>query len=291
MKRIYLPAVISLLTLLYSCAPQPGKGTPDFTIAYDTISGVDPNLLSLDIYNEGIAGPAPVVIWVHGGAWVFGDKSNSMEFKEDLFKAQGYLLVSINYRLSTSGSGIQHPTHVQDVAKAVAWVYNNIQQYGGDSTRIAILGHSTGAQLSALVCTDETYLQTHGLDLSIIQGCGSFDTEGYNIPYAMTYGSDENGVYTNAFGTNPTVWANASPTLHVEPGKNIPSQFIFARRGGNVRKQVLDEFSDSLNGIGVTTTIIDATSLSHEQVNDHIGAESDHIMTDPIMNFLQVVFN
>jgi len=287
-NRIYY---LFIAIFFASCAPDPGKGTADYTIAYDTIGGVDPNLLSLDIYTDGVTGPAPVVIWVHGGGWQIGDKSNAMEFKETLCKENGYLLVSLNYRLSTSVSGVMHPNHVQDVAHGIAWVYNNIVQYGGDSTKIAVMGHSAGAHLAALVCTDETYLQTYGLDLSIIQGCGSFDTEGYNIPYAMTNSTDENGIYTNAFGTNPSDWVNASPTLHVSAGKNIPGYFLFARRGSAVRQQIMYEFSDSLSSIGIATTIIDATSLSHEQVNDHIGAPNENIMTTPVLTFLQSVFN
>lgn len=60
-------SIAILIILLVACAPNPGKGTPDFTIVYDNIVGVNPNLLSLDIYNEGIPANAPVVIWLHGG--------------------------------------------------------------------------------------------------------------------------------------------------------------------------------------------------------------------------------
>ncbi len=288
MKRISVFLMVPLLLLLASCDAQPGKGTPDYTIQYDTISGVDPNLLSLDIYNSGITGPAPVVIWIHGGGWAIGDKLNSLEFKENLCKTHGYILVSINYRLS--GGGVLHPTHAQDVAKAVAWVYNNINGYGGDNTRIAVMGHSAGGHLAALICTDETYLQAEGLDLNIISGCGSFDTDAYNIGYAMANGNEDNSIYLNAFTSNPSVWDNASPAFYVTPGKNIPSKFLFARRGGTVRQQICYAFSDSLNASGISTTIIDATSLTHEQVNDRIGANNDQIMTDAVISFLQSVF-
>lgn len=288
MKRLFL---IPLLLFFVTCAPQPGKGTPDYTIQYDNIGGVDANLLSLDIYNDGITGPAPVVVWIHGGGWQTGDKANAMEFKEKLCKDHNYILVSINYRLSVSGAGVQHPMHVQDVAKAIAWVYNNISDYNGDSTKIAVLGHSAGAHLAALVCTDETYLQAEGLDLDIIKGCGSFDTEGYNIPYSMANGNEDNQLYINAFTNNSSVWANASPTLHVAPGKNIPSKFLLARRGAATRQQICNEFSDSLIAAGISTTIIDASSLTHEEVNEHIGSTEDQVMTTPVVTFLQQVFN
>jgi hypothetical protein len=283
-------AIFLFIFLITACAPSPGKGTPDYTIVYTSVPGVDANLLSLDIYNDGVAGPAPVVIWIHGGGWQIGDKANAMEYKEELCKTHGYILVSINYRLSAPGNGIIHPTHVQDVAKAVAWVYNHIGDYGGDSTKIAVLGHSAGAHLAALVCTDESYLQNEGLDLNIIRGCGSFDTQAYDIPSVMAAGGGEVDTYTLAFGTDPTNWSSAAPGYHISPGKNIPP-FILARRGDNQRQQICNAFADSLQTSGIATTIIDASSLSHEEVNDHIGAPNETIMTPPVLQFLQTIFN
>lgn len=285
----HLILILSLGLFLFSCSPNPGKGTPDFTIQYDTIPGVDANLLSLDIYNDGIPAGAPVVIWIHGGAWAVGDKSNGMEFKEELCRNQGYVLVSINYRLSTAGSGIIYPTHVQDVAKAIAWIYNNISGYGGDPGRMAVLGHSAGAHLASIVCTNETYLQAEGLSLNIISGCGSFDTQAYDIPLLMANGGGEVDTYTNAFGTDNNNWVAASSSYHVDPGKGIPP-FLLARRGESLRQQICNAFRDSLVNDGIPCTVIDATSLNHEQVNDHIGAPGDEVMTDPLVNFLQSIF-
>ena len=71
-------------------------------IQYDTVDGVSPNLLSLDIYvPDGIEFPTAVVIYVHGGGWHGGDKSN-LRLKDEFFTEQGYILVSLNYRLSPS---------------------------------------------------------------------------------------------------------------------------------------------------------------------------------------------
>lgn len=292
MKRSFVSWMgIIFMLFLFSCHPDPGKGTPDYTIQYANIPGVDGNLLSLDIYNEGIPANAPVVIWIHGGGWTTGDKSFGMEFKEQLMKEQNYVLVSINYRLSNGTNGIIHPTHVQDVAKAIAWVYHNIGDYGGDSTKMAVMGHSAGAHLAALVCTDETYLQAEGLDLDIIDGCGSFDVEAYNINYSMNNGNQENELYINAFTNNTAVWENASPVNHIDPGKNIPSEFLLVKRGTEVRRYICDQMRDSLISIGVHTVVIDGSSLNHEQVNDYIGAPGDQVMTSPVISFLQASFN
>ncbi|MDX9975652.1 MAG: alpha/beta hydrolase, partial [FCB group bacterium] len=145
--------------------PQAGSG--DFTtyrdIPYADVSGVAANLLSLDIYtlSPKPEAPAPVLIWVHGGGWSIGDKSYHMEYKPALFTGEGYCLVSINYRLSPrpfsdDPGRIKYPVHEQDVASAIAWVQEHIAQYGGDPSRIALLGHSAGAHLVSIVSTDES---------------------------------------------------------------------------------------------------------------------------------------
>ena len=90
---------------------------------------VDPKLLSLDIYAPARSDRCkalPTLIWVHGGGWAIGDKSNQLESKRKLFASVGYMLVSINYRLSPVPSSldpnrIKYPIHPRDVASAVAW--------------------------------------------------------------------------------------------------------------------------------------------------------------------------
>lgn len=286
MKKILFIGV--LLVSIVAC-DKPKKGDPDYTIQYDTIAGVDPNLLSLDLYTEGITASAPVVIWVHGGGWAIGDKQNQLEYKINLCKEQNYLLVSVNYRL-TGTNGVMHPDHVTDVGTAVAWVYNHIGEYGGDSSKIVVMGHSAGAHLAALVCTDPQYLASHGLSLGIIDGCGSFDTEAYDLSASLGDPEADPTLYTNAFGTNASLWPLASPANYVTSGTGIPNRWIFARRGGSQREAILNSFVSQLTGIGSSCTVIDATSLTHEEVNTHIGMEGDVIMTPYVLTFLQQSF-
>ena len=110
------------------------------THVYDQIAGVDPELLSLDVYGlpEG-CGPSPVVFYVHGGAWRIGDKSTpSTRTKADWAAANGWTLVSVNYRLSTDGSGVVWPTHGEDVATAIAWTLDHADELGIDPERVAV---------------------------------------------------------------------------------------------------------------------------------------------------------
>src|SRR5262245_17271321 len=87
-----------------TCKP-PSKPT---TVAYERISGVPADATSVDVWAPAKAcrpkGGAPVVIWVHGGAYQTGDKANRMADKVKLFTGRGYVLVSVNYRLSEAGN-------------------------------------------------------------------------------------------------------------------------------------------------------------------------------------------
>ena len=160
-------------------------------ISYDHIDGVDPKLLSLDIYTSRRAkrNPArPVVAMIHGGGWRRGDKANRpmWQFKAPHFVGNGFVYVSINYRLSSKPDDPKHPAHVRDVAKALAWLSDHVAEYGGDPDRMFVMGHSAGAHLAALVSTDHRRLKEEGKDLSIIKGTICLDTAASDIPRLST---------------------------------------------------------------------------------------------------------
>jgi arylformamidase len=135
----------------------------------------------LDVYAPKHAKNLPVVFWIHGGGWQAGDKSD-MQVKPQAFMGKGFVFVSTNYRLLPS---VDMATIVRDVAKAVRWVHDHIADYGGDPKRLLVMGHSAGAQLAALVCTDDRYLKAEGLSLAIIKGCVPVDGDTYDVPAIM----------------------------------------------------------------------------------------------------------
>src|SRR5437773_4301136 len=125
----------------------------------------------LDVYSPRDAKKAPVVFWIHGGGWQTGDKK-SVQIKPQAFMDKGFVFVSTNYRLLPH---VDMGTIVRDIAKSIHWVHDHIAEYGGDPQRLLIMGHSAGAQLAALVCTDDRYLKAEGLSLAIIKGCVPVD--------------------------------------------------------------------------------------------------------------------
>ena len=113
-----------------------------------------------------LPGPLPVVIFVHGGSWESGDKKSYGWVGQGLAK-QGFLAVLPNYGLMPA---TPFPAFVEDVAAAVAHARARVGEWGGDTTRLFLMGHSAGAQITALVAYDERYLGRQGLTPGIFAG-------------------------------------------------------------------------------------------------------------------------
>jgi acetyl esterase/lipase len=103
----------------------------------------------LDIYHpqEPREGGFPVLLQVHGGGWMIGEKEQQAKPLMYHLAQRGWLCVAINYRLSPSAA---FPAHIVDVKKSIAWIRDNIAEYGGNPDFIAITGGSAGGHLSSL---------------------------------------------------------------------------------------------------------------------------------------------
>lgn len=107
----------------------------------------------------------PVIVFIHGGAWTTEDKSNTRFYAPEWIK-RGYTVVSINYRLTPN---VQHPLQIEDCALALKWVIDNIKDYGGDPNKIALIGHSSGAHLAALLVTDRKWHEKYDIDIKKVK--------------------------------------------------------------------------------------------------------------------------
>jgi len=90
---------------------------------------------------------APVLFYIHGGAWTFGDKREQGRPMLHEFMARGWVIVTCNYRLAP-----RHPwpAQIEDVVRTLAWVKRNVAEYGGDPDRVVVSGLSAGGHLAAL---------------------------------------------------------------------------------------------------------------------------------------------
>ena len=116
----------------------------------------------LDLYFPTDVENFPTIVWFHGG----GLKSGSKSIPEPL-KEKGLAVVAVNYRLHPK---VNAPKYIEDAAAAVAWVFKNIDQYGGDSSQIYVCGFSSGGYLSLLVTLDQKWLKKHSIEANQIKG-------------------------------------------------------------------------------------------------------------------------
>jgi acetyl esterase/lipase len=122
----------------------PRQVAPDDEAAYTTFEGEH---LRLSIYRPGGSGSrAPVLVYVHGGGWVAGDR-NAQSTDMRWFAEQGWLVVSVDYALSSTDRHLWDVTQDQ-LGCALGWIVDNAPRYGGDPTRLSVSGASAGGNLA-----------------------------------------------------------------------------------------------------------------------------------------------
>jgi acetyl esterase/lipase len=265
------------------------------TFAYEQHAGVPASATSLDVWAptpKCRAGSrrAPVVLWVHGGGYRVGDKRNAVADKVRLFNARGWVFVSVNYRLTKAGvpSSAHYPDHFRDVAAAIAWTRAHASAFGGNPHRLAVLGHSAGADIVSNVITNPWWLGERGLPLRAVRCAGPLDTAGFDKTRSSD-DSSESAMWRVALGNAPNYKTTTSATLLARAGTGVPPT-ITVVRGVSSRRSIETDFAAAIRRAGAPATVIDARSLTHEQVNRRIGAPGDTVMTPPLMRFLRGCF-
>jgi len=256
-------------------------------VPYAAIEGVDPNLLSLDIHAPKDAKGLPVVMYVHGGYWKAGDKSQKSHLPE-FFCRRGFVFVTLNYRLAPA---VKHPVLIQDVARAAAWVHDHIAAHGGDAPQLFLTGHSAGAQLVALLGTDAKRLGEHGKPLSILRGVIPLDSAAMDIRSVAANDRRADSPYRAAFGDDPAAWADASPIVQAESAKSLPPFQIVVAYGPAIanKKAGVDAFATALRKNGTRAEVVDASSFrEHQSLMTEFGTEGDPVSA-AVLEFIETV--
>src|SRR5450830_1445029 len=165
-----LLAMIPLAGGLVACSPLTALNA----LSSSSASRVTPDLAygplprqKLDVYAPKVhAGPVPVVVFFYGGNWVSGERKD-YAFVGHALASRGYLAVIADYRLYPD---VHYPEILQDAARAVAWASVEAGRYGGDTTRLFVMGHSAGAYNAAMVALDSSLLARHGMRPQDLRG-------------------------------------------------------------------------------------------------------------------------
>jgi acetyl esterase/lipase len=226
----------------------------------------------LDIYSRDGANGLPVVLYIHGGAWRAGNRTN-VNVKPAFLLDNGFCFVSIDYRMLPKADVA---TQADDVEQAYRYVRANIAKHGGDPNRIAVMGHSAGCHLAAL-----TGLRggLPGVAALILGDTMAYDLEALARSGGMTR------AYARAF-PDPAQWRALSPATHVGGRKHPPTLVAYSRASGRVT--VSRAFAERLRATGTEVTLFDGRAYSHMSINRNFGDEGD-ALTSAVMIFLKSV--
>ncbi len=179
-----------------------GLVTPTCIERFDDITyGTDSRWQSLDVYRPKDTASStsptapkalPVIVSVHGGGWVYGDKERYQWYCMDL-AARGFMVVNYTYRLAPEH---KFPASLEDTCAVFLWTLEHIADYGGDPTRIFAVGDSAGAHILGLfcnLCTNPSYAAKLGLcapqnfaPRAVALNCGAHKIQISSNPHDLT---------------------------------------------------------------------------------------------------------
>ena len=193
----------------------------------------------------------------------------------------GFVFVSMNHRLLPQ---VEMGDIIRDVAKAMRWTHDHIAKYGGDPTRMLVMGHSSGGQLAAITCTDDRYLKAEGLSLSMIKGCVPVDADTFDVPAMIEVAETRarahhlplptNG-HRQKFGNDPVKHRDFSAVTHVARGKEIPPFLILHISGSADTGAQARRLANVLQGADIPVRVVSAREATHNSINDNLGTSGD----------------
>lgn len=217
---------------------------------------------TMDAYFPEAGGPWPALIYVHGGAWMHGDKSEAAMFARSM-TAQGYLVVSLNYRLYPAG---RYPAMIEDVKCAIRFLRANAADYNLNPNRIGAMGVSAGGHLVSLVGTSD---ESAGTDVGEYLDWSSR----VQAVVALAPVTDLTRSFPNAdielmrqvgFGEDNIV--EASPISHVTPD-DPPFLLIHGDRDELVPVEQSQLMYDRLVQVGVPAQLIIVRNAGHSMTS------------------------
>ncbi|MCS6759454.1 MAG: alpha/beta hydrolase [Candidatus Devosia euplotis] len=206
--------------------------------AADGVSYADGPRHKLDVYAPETRGaPAPAVFFIYGGGWNRDERSD-YQFAGRALAARGFVVVIADYRLMPEA---QYPGFLEDSANALRWVQDNIVNYGGDTSRLFLAGHSAGAYNAAMLALDPSFPREYGVTMNVLAAAalsGPYDF------YPFEYGEVQNafGAAPNLQGAQPiNLVIDQTPPMYLATGTTDPI----------VRMQNTERFAQKLKDSGI----------------------------------------
>ncbi|VTY35936.1 Carboxylesterase NlhH [Xylophilus ampelinus] len=219
----------------------------------------------IDVYRPAQARQAPILVMVHGGGWMYGDKAAAsvVDAKIDHWvRERGFVFVSVGYRLVPQVSVLQQ---AEDIARALALVQTQATTWDADPRQVVLMGHSAGAHLVALLSAAPQLARGQGARpwrATIALDSAALDTvalmQRRHLP-----------LYDRAFGPDPALWAQVSPTARLSPGGPPMLLVCSAPRRDDACGQS-QRFAQAVRAVGGNAEVL-PLQLDHGQINAELG--------------------
>ncbi len=233
---------------LPSMAVSPGVAVRKDLAYLEGPAGQEPKH-KLDLYIPQHRTPAPVFFFIHGGAWKYGDRSQYPPLG-NRYALAGLLTVVPSYRLAPQ---CPFPAQIEDVAAAFAWTVRHVAEYGGDTNRIYVGGHSAGGHLAALLALDPHRLAPYQLRPGIIRGV---------LALSGVYDLARITGLESVFGRDPTFRREASPVFQVDAG-GPPFLITYCEWDYFTLPAQARELDSTLRAAGVPTQLVYIPGQNH----------------------------
>lgn len=238
----------------------------------DIAYGPDP-AQRMDVYLPSAAspaGPAPVVLMVHGGGWRRGDKAMQrvVDNKVARWLPRGVVFISVNYRMQAGVSPVQQ---ADDVALALAVAQNKAAGWGADASGFILMGHSAGAHLVALLAAAPQRAVQAGAGPWL--GTVALDSAAMDVPQIMN--ARHFGLYDRAFGADTAVWTAASPWHQVVAGG--PPMLMVCSSKRNDSCAQAERLAQKAGALGRRVEVL-PQALSHGEINETLGQPSAYTL-------------
>lgn len=236
----------------------------------------------LDLYLPEGLDKAPVLLYIHGGAWITGDKRIYNKLGKRFAKA-GIAAAVINYR---RGNGARHPAAVEDAAAAFAWLRTNAAKYRLDPEAIILAGHSAGGHTAGLLILDERYLAAVGEKAEHVRA--AIGLEGiYDLPKLVEVWPEYQSMFVGkTFGDEPGAWVQASPQYHKSAAK-VPWLVIHSPEDELVDMAQSERFVARLRELGKAVTFAKDFDTDHFDTVLKIGASSKETVSETMLDFIR----
>jgi len=187
----------------------------------------------------------------------------------------------VNYRLLPK---VAMGDIIRDVAQSIRWVHEHVAARGGDPEHLLVMGHSAGAQLAALICTDDRYLKAYGLSLTMIKGCVPVDGDTYDVPAIIETAETRWRVHglpqakfghREKFGNDPEKHRDFSAVTHIAKDKSIPPFLILYVADHPDTSAQAQRLAAVLKDAGIQTKLFGAKETNHTKLNDNLGTAGD----------------